>query len=419
MSLLSRGLRVRTLARAAGWYVAATTAAQVAAVVGVVTVDEIRKRRNPPPGGFPSCPPTTVDVAESAVTTYTLGEDLYADMLEAIRGAEHTIYFETYIWKADEVGQEFKDALIAAAERGVDVYVVYDAFANLVVPPSFFHMPEAVHVLRFPVFRLSMITRPGLRSFGRDHRKILVVDSQVGFVGGYNVGSLYADQWRDTHMRIVGPSVWELDNAFVDFWNHYRGRHLPALPDRGAASWDASTEAARNAPSRLLFPVRGLYLKAFDRASRRIYITQAYFIPDEEILDGLFAAARRGVDVRVIIPEYSNHVVADWVARSYYTRLLEGGVTLWLYRDAMVHAKTATVDGRWSTIGTANIDRLSLTGNYEVNLEMYSDDQAAEMERIFSMDLGNCRQLTLEEWSGRSRLSRVVEWVLRDLQPLL
>ncbi|GMA39011.1 phospholipase D-like domain-containing protein [Mobilicoccus caccae] len=280
-------------------------------------------------------------------------------------------------------------------------------------------MPEPIKVLRFPIFRLAMITRPGVRSLGRDHRKVLVVDSKVGFIGGYNIGRLYADQWRDTHLRVRGPSVWELDNAFVDFWNEYRGRHLPALPDQGAAQWDARTEAARNAPSRMLFPVRGMYLKAIDRASRRIYITQGYFIPDEEILSALLAAARRGVDVRLIMPEYSNHVVADWVARGFFDRLLDGGVKIWLYRDAMVHAKTATVDGRWSTVGTANIDRLSLIGNYEVNLELYSDEQAAEMERIFEMDLGNCRELTHDEWSARSRFRRVVERVLAPLQPLL
>lgn len=415
---LSR-IPTRRIAHLAGWYLGATAAAQVVAVAGVVVVDEIRKRRNPPPSGYPHAEPTTVDVAGSAVTTYTSGTHLYADMLSAIRGAEHTIYFESYIWKGDDVGEQFKGALIDAARRGVEVHVVYDGFANLVVPPSFFDLPASIHVMRFPLLRRRTLTKPGIRHFGRDHRKILVVDRRIGFVGGYNIGRLYAEQWRDTHLRVVGPAVWELDNTFVDFWNEYRSRKLPALPDRGARSWDARIEAARNAPSRMLFPVRGLYLKAMDRASQRIYITQAYFIPDTEILHSLLAAARRGVDVRVIVPEYSNHIVADWVARGFYEQLLRGGVSIWLYRDAMVHAKTATVDGRWSTVGTANIDRLSMIGNYEVNLELFSDDQAAEMERIFEMDLDNCRRLTLEEWEARGRVRRLVERVLAPLQPLL
>ncbi|MDO5627514.1 MAG: phospholipase D-like domain-containing protein [Mobilicoccus sp.] len=409
----------RTLMRVAGWSLALGAAAQVAAAAGVIAVDEVRKRRTPPPSGYPSTEPVTVEVAGTQVRTYTSGHDLYEDMWEAIDGAQHTIYLESYIWKSDDVGQRFKDALIAASERGVDVYVVYDGFANLVVRPTFYRLPRQVHVLRFPVLRRSMFTRPSVRSFGRDHRKVLVVDSAVAFVGGYNIGRLYAEQWRDTHLRIVGDAVWELDAAFVEFWNAYRGAHLPALPDRGAASWDARIEAARNAPRRMLFPVRGMYLRAIDRASRRIFITQAYFIPDDEILAALLAAARRGVDVRVVVPEYSNHVLADWVARSYFGRLLEGGVAIYLYRHAMVHAKTATVDGRWSTVGTANIDRLSLIGNYEVNLELYSDEHAAEMERIFEMDLHNCRQLTWEEWESRGRLRRLVERVLAPLQPML
>ncbi len=416
---LPQQLRPRSLARAYGWYVAGSFAAQVVTAAGVITVDEIRKRRNPPPSGYPSVEPTSVEIADARITTFTSGNDVYDAMIEAIEGAQHTVYFESYIWKSDDVGRRFKDALIAASKRGVDVYVIYDALANMVVPPSFYHLPDPIHVLRFPVFRSAMITKPGIRSLGRDHRKILVVDSRVGFVGGYNIGRLYADEWRDTHICVTGPAVWELDNAFADFWNEYRGKHLPALPDQGALAWDARIEAARNAPSRLLFPVRGIYLKAIDRASRRIYITQAYFIPDEEILDSLLAAARRGVDVRIIVPEYSNHVVADWVARSFFERLLAGGVRIWLYRDVMVHAKTATIDGRWSTVGTANIDRLSLTGNYEVNLEIYSDEQAAEMERIFEMDQAHCRELTAEDWTRRSRFRRVVERVLRPLQPLL
>lgn len=393
--------------------------AQVAAATAVVTIDEIRKRRATPPAGFPSAPPRGVDVAGNHITTYTNGDDLYEHMLEAIRAAQQSIFFESYIWKDDMIGTRFKKALIAAADRGVRVFVVYDGFANLVIDPRFFDFPDNVHVLRFPVVRWGML-RLDMRHFGRDHRKIVVVDGEIGFVGGYNIGDLYATEWRDTHLRIEGPAAWELTDAFVDFWNEYRHRDRhPELPDRGAKDWNSQIRGARNAPSRMLFPVRGMYLDAIDRATHHIYITQGYFIPDNEILAGLLKAAQRGVDVRVIVPEYSNHVIADWVARGYYSELLTGGVTIWLYRDAMVHAKTATVDGRWSTVGTANIDRLSMTGNYEVNLALYSDEMAAKMEDIFEMDLGNCRQLILEEWEQRGRLSRVAERLLAPLHPLM
>ncbi|MBW3086581.1 Major cardiolipin synthase ClsA [Austwickia sp. TVS 96-490-7B] len=408
----------RTAMKLGLWALGVTTATQIGAAVTVIAVDQIRKQRQPPSGEFPHSPPMTTEVAGSIVTTYTYGEYLYADMLAAIESAHEVIYFETFIWKNDEVGNRFKAALIDAADRGVQVYVVYDGFANMVVDPRFYRFPGNLHVLRFPAVRPGMLTL-NIRYYGRDHRKLLVVDHHVGFVGGYNIGAAYATTWRDTHLRVVGPAVWEVENAFVDFWNDHRRSYHPELRDRGSLAWESRIRASRNAPHRMLFPVRGLYLDAIDRATARVYITQAYFLPDREILATLLAAAKRGVDVRIIVPEHSNHIVADWASRWYYTALLEGGVTIWLFQDAMVHAKTATVDGRWSTVGTANIDRLSLIGNYEVNLEIFSDDQATFMEEAFDRDLTNCRQLLLEEWQDRGMLSRVGEHIIAWLQPLL
>ncbi len=390
---------------------------QAAVAATVVAVDAVRKRRSPPGGEFPRVDPVSTEVAGSRVTTFTSGRQLYDDMLAAIRSATERIYFESYIWKSDAVGAAFKEALLAAAARGVEVYIVYDAFANLVVPREFKHFPDSVHVLPFPAFRPGMLVL-NLRRSGRDHRKILVVDGRVGYVGGYNVGELYATTWRDTHVKVEGVAVWELENAFVDFWNEYHGRRLPALPDQGARAWDSRIVAARNAPGRMLFPVRGVYLEAIDRATTRVWITQAYFIPDAEILGALIHAARRGVDVKLVTPEFSNHVLADWIARGYYTELLRGGVEIHLFQGAMVHAKTAVVDGRWTTVGTANIDRLSLFGNYEINLEIDDPGQAAHMERVFEADLTNCRPLTLQEWEERALARKAAELVLRPLHPL-
>ncbi|MEE6280095.1 phospholipase D-like domain-containing protein [Georgenia sunbinii] len=403
------------LRRAAKWSVLGLAAAQLAAAATVWGVDSVRKRREPPGGEFPRTDPQAVTVADSEFTVYTYGVDVYRAMLEAIRGAKKYIFFETYIWKADPVGQEFKDELIAAAERGVEVYVVFDSFGNLVVPEAFKRIPAPVHTLRFPLIRPGVLTL-NMRKSGRNHRKIVVVDGEQGFVGGYNIGELYATQWRDTHLRVEGPAVWELDNAFVDFWNAHRRPHHPELEDRGARSWDSRIQAARNSPSSLLFPVRGSYINAMDRATDHVLLTQGYFIPDVEFIDAMVAATRRGVDVRVLIPEVSNHVLADWVARSLYSRLLRAGVTIWLYQGAMVHAKTGTVDGRWTTIGTTNIDRMSMRGNFEINLEVYDRDLAGRMEQIFETDLSNARQLTLEEWESRPWHVRVIEELLHPLR---
>ena len=396
----------------------AAAATPLAAAAGLMAVDKVRRRHYPLDAPFPTASPATTDHGETSTTVYTYGTDLYTDMLEAIRKASDHIYFETYIWKGDGVGAEFKQALIEAAERGVDVYVIYDGFANLVVPRTFFEFPPGIHVLRFPAFRPGILLL-NVRNSGRDHRKILVVDDEVAFVGGYNIGTLYATHWRDTHVRITGPSAWELRNAFVDFWNRWRSPDLPVLQDVGSPRWLPSLRAARNAPSQLVFPIRGLYLDAIDRACTHILITQAYFIPDRDILKALLNASQRGVDVRVLVPERSNHVVADWLARGHYATLLRGGVRIFLYMGAMIHAKTATIDGHWSTVGTANIDRLSLTGNYEINLEIVDPGVAAHLEDTFRMDLRNSREVTLDDWDGRPALNKVGERVLSPLRPLL
>ena len=273
-----------------------------------------------------------------------------------------------------------------------------------------------MQVLRYPLFSGWMVFNP--RRWGRDHRKILVVDDTAAFVGGYNVGTEYATKWRDTHLKVEGDSVWDLDNAFVDFWN-LNARGLPMLKDRGSPSWDPYVRAHRNVPRQLVFPIRNMYLEAIDRAADRIYLTAAYFIPDHDILQALKEARARGVDVRILVPEVSNHVVADWLSRGFYGEMLRNGVRIFRYRDAMIHAKTATIDGRWSTVGTANIDRLSLSGNYEINLEILDEDLAAHLETVFANDLEQATELTLDEWERRDVVVRACEMILAPLRPLL
>lgn len=355
----------------------------------------------------------------SDVTLYTSGEVLFEHMLRAIETAQHRILFESYIIKGDELGERFKTALQDAAERGVKVYVVYDGFANLVVRRAFFRFGGTITMLRYPLWNggLTAILNP--RMWGRDHRKILVVDDAVGFVGGYNIGSLYATQWRDTHLKITGPSVWDLDNAFVDFWNTQRTSGHPRLDQIGDASWKPQVRAHRNVPRHLLYPIRGMYLEAIDRAKTSIDITAAYFIPDHDILAAIIEASRRGVRVRILVPKVSNHVVTDWLSRGFYGRLLRAGVEIHRYKDHMVHAKTATIDGQWSTVGTANIDRLSLMGNYEINLELLDPNFATAMQEVFDNDLRKCEQLELTEWEARPWVSRAYESILRPLGPLL
>lgn len=395
---------------------------QISAMIGLTIADMVVRRKRKP-RRFPILPAESVRAGDHEVTVYTFGEDLYADMLSAISSAKDHVYLETYIWKSDEVGERFKQALIHASRRGVDVRVVYDGFGNMVVPRSFYDMGEKIKRRRHPMISGFRFFNP--RNLGRNHRKLLVVDASVAFIGGYNIGSLYADRWRDTHAKVLGPVVAELENAFVDYWNSrplkFFGNRMVAgendLQPTASRVWRSAIQVHRNTPRWQMYPIRNMYLEAIDRAADHILLTQAYLIPDDDFVAALFAAVQRGVDVRIIVPQRSNHAVADWLSRGYYEDLLSHGVRLFRYQGAMVHAKTGTIDGVWSTIGTANLDRLSLAGNYEINIEITGEEVADRMERIYQMDLGNCVELTHQTWQRRSIVAKFTEDLLTPWRP--
>jgi cardiolipin synthase A/B len=392
---------------------------QFVLAISLTLVDSWR-RRGKKPQPFSTLSPQEVSIGSGTVTTYTFGQDLYDDMLAAIEGAQQMVLFESYIWKGDETGERFKQALIRAADRGVEVYAIYDAFANLVVDPRFKHFPKLVRVLKYPIYNAGWRFFD-LRRYGRDHRKVLVVDDDVAFVGGFNIGSAYATEWRDTHCRITGPAVWDVKRSFADFWNdHRRNRHRrPLLLETTDVDWEPRIRLHRNLPRQWMFPIRAMYLEAINRSNRNIWMTHAYFIPDPDFVEALIAAAGRGVDVKILVPRVSNHVVADWISRGYFGQLLAAGVQIHRFEGAMVHAKTATIDGNWSTIGTANIDRLSMTGNYEINVEVIDPGMALVMEEIFTCDLDQCSHLVARDWNSRGVHRRFTEAVLNPLRHLL
>ena len=391
-------------------------------VAFTLTLVDSYRRRGKKPKPFPTTLPREVAIGEGTVTPYTYGQHLYDDMLEAIEGAQQQILFESYIWKGDEVGERFKRALSDAAGRGVEVYAIYDGFANLVVNSAFKRFAPRMRVLEYPIYNAGWRFFD-LRRYGRDHRKILVVDDRVGFVGGYNIGTPYATAWRDTHVRVTGPGVWDLKRAFADFWNlnrgFRRGRGARPLLLETASDWEPRIRVHRNVPRQWMFPIRSMYIEAISRSHHHIYMTHAYFIPDPDFVDTLTAAAQRGVDVRLLLPATSNHVVADWLSRGYYDQLLSSGVRIFLFQGAMVHAKTSTIDGNWSTVGTANLDRLSMSGNYEINVEFIDPAMASRMEEIFETDLSNAHELKPADWHSRGAHRRFTEALLAPLRPLL
>lgn len=405
----------RALLRLARFGIVAFIALDAAILIGLTSFAAWRKRRTQFQG-FPHETLPDVAVGDNKLRVFTYGRDLYASMLAAIESAQESIYFETYIWKDDAVGQQFKDALIRKAESGVDVYCIFDGFGNLVVPRKFKTFPNSVHVLEhFDIQRPWHVLDP--RRYALDHRKILVVDGQTSFLGGYNIGSMYETEWRDTHVRIEGPASAQLAQLFVSFWHHHANSDDP-IKRHYPRHFDPHLVPQGNDAMRLSFPIRDMYIAAIDRAESHILLTNAYFIPDTAFLQSLTSAARRGVSVQVLLPWNSNHSSVDWLARGAFSECLRAGVRLFGYK-AMIHAKTCTIDGQWSTIGTANLDRLSSVGNYELNLEIYSPEIAQRMEAFFHLDKRNAIEVTEQHWESRPLVAKVVERLLSPWRNVL
>ncbi len=403
-----------TLLRLVGKVILGLLTLQVLTAAVLLVIAALGKRRKHEVS-FPHQPFEEVQVGENSLKLYAYGRDLFDAMLEAIDAAQESIYLETYIWKDDAVGKEFQERLARKAEEAVAVYVIFDSFGNLVVPRTFkssFH--PAIHVLEYRAIRRPwQMLDP--RRYALDHRKLLIVDGITSFIGGYNLGALYATQWRDTHLSLRGPGATELARAFIGFWNRFCPAH-EQITQRYHHQFDALITISQNEAMRASFPIRDMYIAAIDEAEQSILLTTAYFVPDHMLLDALKDAARRGVDVRVLIPWNSNHVVANWITHSYFTDCLQGGIRIFGYRYTMLHAKTCTIDGQWSTVGTCNLDRLSLLGNYEINVAVYSAEFAGQMSALFAEDTAEKFELTMEQWEGRPWYIKVSERILAPLR---
>ncbi|WP_161977845.1 phospholipase D-like domain-containing protein [Dictyobacter kobayashii] len=388
--------------------------AQIITATILLVISAIRDR-NKKQRSFPSIELKEVQVGANRLQIYGYGEDLYKAMLEAIDSAQESIYIESYIWKDDEAGWDFKTHLAHKAAEGVEVYVIFDRIGNLVVPRDFkTSFDPAIHLMEYRAFGLYRhMLDP--RRYALDHRKLLIVDGKTSFIGGYNIGSLYASSWRDTHLRIQGPASAEIARSFTDFWNRFGPKNEP-IKRQYQRRFDPLINLHGNDALRLTFPIRDMYIEAINRAEHSIYLSNAYFVPDGSLLDSLKAASQRGVDVRILVPWTSNHVVADWISHSYFSECLDAGIHILGYRHAMLHAKTCTIDGQWSTIGTANLDRLSSIGNYEINVEIYSSEFAQQMERLFACDTADVIELTADRWHHRPWYTKLSEHILTPLR---
>ena len=363
------------------------------------------------------------------------GEQAYPVMLEAIAAAEQQILLEMYWFGSDSIGRKFAAALSAAAQRGVEVSVIYDAVGSVGANEEMFSALRRVgaRVIEFnPIapwkrrFRLSRLTR-------RDHRKILIIDGKTGFTGGINIADYWLPMddggagWRDDMVRIDGPAVAGLCDCFTLVWARLRGPKLllsgfAAQPPVQVNSRRPHGQAVRVLGQRFLrnqHQISRAYLHYVRRAERCIFIANSYFVPDRRILRALAGAARRGVDVRIIVPGQSDVDIVRHASRAVWGRLLRAGVRIFEWDESVLHAKSAVIDGSWSTTGTFNFDYLSLRLNLEVNVSVLDARFASVLERSFLQDFELCREVSLADFRFRPLGQRLLEWIAYRLRKFL
>ncbi len=361
---------------------------------------------------------------DNAVTLLVDGPATYRAMMKAIEGAQRYIELETYIFNDDEVGQKFAQALSQKAAAGVKVMVLYDSIGSKDAPGDFFEdMGDAgVEVIAFHPANPVTGGNP-MNLNNRDHRKLLIVDDEVAFTGGINIDRNYSSSsgggrkssseeggWRDTHIEIRGPAVAGCHALFLANWQR-AGGEPPAIDAPSGPAEHAGDDLVRILASvggdGKVSPIRIAYGLAIEHAMERVWITQPYFAPDPAFLSTLGAAAQRGVDVRILLPGTSDSALALHSSRFRYGGLLKDGVRIYESQDTMVHAKTAVIDGIWSTVGSSNLDYRSFLHNDEVNAVILGAPIAAELETLFKSDLEASDEITRDEWKQRSFMSRV------------
>ena len=355
-------------------------------------------------------------IAGNRVEALVNGDRIFPAMLEAIRGAKRTITFETYIYYSGTIGAQFSRALAERAKAGVKVHVIFDAVGAGKIDDKFEEEMKAagVEVAKYNPLRWYTLAQMN----NRTHRKLLVVDGRVGFTGGVGIADEWdgdaqdPKHWRDTHFRIEGPVVAQLQAAFMENWIEITGRvlhgeaYFPPLAPAGShtAQFFVSSPGGGGESMQLM------YLLSIAAAAKRLLISASYFVPDDVEVRALADAARRGVRVQIILPgaQIDSEIVRS-ASRASWGELLRAGVEIYEYQPTMYHCKVMIVDGLWVSVGSTNFDSRSFSVNDEANLNILDPDFAREQERIFAEDLKRARRITLEQWQSRPWTEKVWE----------
>lgn len=363
----------------------------------------------------------------NSVELFTDGRKLSQRMLEDIRSARRSINIEYFIIKRDRVGMELIDALTAKAREGVAVRLLIDTlgsrFINDFVLKDYLKAGGKVGYFFKPKFKIF-----GLRFNYRNHRKIVVIDGKIGYTGGYNVAREYVGEkkkfgyWRDTHIRIRGDAIADLNARFILDWRFTTGEQLEVLSTGFAADpgmGSTGMQIVSCGPESHAQEVKRGFMRMITFAEKSVYIQTPYFVPDASIFESLKMAAQSGIDVRVMIPHMPDHVFVYWATYSYVGELLRSGARIFIYDEGFLHAKTLVVDGEVCTVGSANFDNRSFRLNFETNAFIFDEKFSQQMKEVFEEDMKKGHELTPEEYNRRSVIIKIKEAFSRLLSDIL
>lgn len=353
------------------------------------------------------------------------GKDKFDALIDDLKAAREYIHLQYYIFEDDVIGRQIADILIDRAKNGVKVRIIYDHIGSIHVRNRFFKEMKQAGIEVYPFFRVAFPPF-ATRMNWRNHRKIVVIDGYIGYIGGMNIADRYItgrpkfEDWRDTHVRLTGPAVAALQFSFAVDWN-FMGQ--PLIEERAGINTskdnDIGLQLITSGPTSQWRNVAMVFLKAISSASKRIYIQTPYFLPTEALLKALQAAALSHVDVRIMIPRHSDSNVMTYASFSYISECIRAGIKIYLFEAGMMHAKTMIVDDDWSTIGSTNFDFRSFEHNFEANLLIYSSEINNRMVQQFSADMKNCKRVRPNEWRRRPVLQKAKESIVRLLSPIL
>lgn len=366
---------------------------------------------------------------DNVVKIYTDGTEKFSDLFESLKAATSYIHMEYYIIRNDFLAKALCEILLQKASEGVDVLLLYDGMGCLRTSRSLFKRLQAggVHVcVFFPPF----IPYINLRINYRNHRKICVVDGNVAYTGGFNIGAEYLGldkkmgYWRDTHLQIIGSAVQMLELQFLLDWRFASPHHHIDLEKyisyrTPKLIGNTGIQVVTSGPDSKHPCIRNGYVKMINSAKRFIYIQTPYFIPDEGVLTAIKLAALSGIDVRIMIPNKPDHLFVHWASYSYIGEVLASGTRCYTYEKGFLHAKTIVIDDEICSVGTSNFDIRSFTLNFEVNSFIYDSIISGRLGEIFHQDLMDCKEITLEDYENRGYKIKFKESISRLVGPIL